>query len=389
MEMNRGWIQWRGRLDGHSGYAVEGRSLIQVLRQMGYRVFEVPIPPRPDCGVDPRIGKIRGPGPGLTVVHVPWHDHGWESLSGKVVWRAMFETASVPPEWLERLAEVDEVWVPSRFNAGTFTAAGVDPDKVKVVPEFVDPSWLQVKATQYDGRGSFRFLSVFRWQERKGWDVLLQAYLQEFDADDDVELILRVDPFGPGTPDIDSAVTSMVRKVRPHRAPRLRILPTPLPSAGMKKLYAGAHAFVLPTRGEAWGRPFMEAMACRLITIGTAWGGHLDFMNVNNSLLVDFELVAVPESAAREWPFFRGQTWAEPSIGSLRNCLRRALEGGPEIERLRDNAAAAIRDHYSREHVHKVLLQEVARLMVSAGRAKNLHYRGSSAMAARSPRYGR
>lgn len=135
----------------------------------------------------------------------------------------------------------------------------------------------------------------------------------------------------------------------------------------MKKLFAAAHAFVLPTRGEAWGRPFMEAMACRLITIGTAWGGHLDFMNVNNSLLVDCELVSVPESAAREWPYFRGQTWAEPSIGSLRTCFRRAIDGGPDIERMRDNAAAAIRDDYSRGHVQKVLAQEVDRLL--AGKA--------------------
>jgi glycosyltransferase involved in cell wall biosynthesis len=367
MEMNKGCIQWRGRLNGHSGYAVEGRSLIRVLRNSGYRVLEVPVPPRPSGCIEARIEKVRRPGQGLTVVHLPWPDHGWEDLSGKVVWRAMFETAAVPPEWLHRLAEVDEVWVPSRFNAGTFTAAGVDRTKVRIVPQFVDQGWLQMTAAPYPGHGVFKFLSVFRWQERKGWDVLLQAYLQEFDADDDVELILRVDPFGPDSSDIHSAIRSMVRRVRPHRPPRLRLLPSPLPPAGMKRLFAAAHAFVLPTRGEAWGRPFMEAMACRLITIGTAWGGHLDFMDADNSLLVDCELVSVPESAAREWPYFRGQTWAEPSIGSLRSCMRRATDEGPALERLRSNAAAAMRDHYSRDHVQEVLTCEVDRLL--AGRA--------------------
>ncbi|WP_457974454.1 glycosyltransferase [Arthrobacter sp. D1-17] len=363
MEINKDCIQWRGRLDGHSGYAVEGRSLIRVLRDSGYRVLEVRVTPRPDGCVEARIEKIRRPGQGFTVVHLPWPDHGWEDLYGKVVWRAMFETAAVPPEWLQRLAEVDEVWVPSRFNAETFTGAGVDRTKVRIVPQFVDQGWLQMTAWPYPGHGIFKFLSVFRWQERKGWDVLLQAYLQEFDAEDDVELILRVDPFGPDSVDIHSAITSMVRRVRPHRPPRLRMLPGPLPPAGMKKLFAAAHAFVLPTRGEAWGRPFMEAMACRLITIGTAWGGHLDFMNANNSLLVDCELVSVPESAAREWPYFRGQTWAEPSIGSLRSCLRRAIDGGPDLERLRDNAAAAIRERYSRDHVQEILTREVDRLL--------------------------
>lgn len=45
-----------------------------------------------------------------------------------------------------------------------------------------------------DGAGSesprrpFRFLSVFKWEERKGWDVLLRAFLSEFVADEGVEL---------------------------------------------------------------------------------------------------------------------------------------------------------------------------------------------------------
>ena len=32
------------------------------------------------------------------------------------------------------------------------------------------------------------FLSTFKWEARKGWDVLLGAYLAEFTAADDVEV---------------------------------------------------------------------------------------------------------------------------------------------------------------------------------------------------------
>lgn len=363
--MEKGLVHWRGRLEGSSGYAVEGRSFIQVLRRAGYRVQEVPVPSRPDVGAGQGINKIQRSGPGLTVVHLPWHDFGWGDLTGQVVWRAMFETAAVPPEWLQRLTEVDEVWVPSRFNARTFAAAGVDPHKLRVVPEFVDRDWPQVTARAYAGQGTFKFLSVFRWQKRKGWDVLLQAYLEEFSAADEVELILRVDPFGPHTADIHASITSLIRKIRPYCPPRVRLLPCPLSQLEMQKLYASAHAFVLPTRGESWGRPFMEAMATGLITIGTAWGGHLDFMNAGNSLLIDCELVPVPDSAVLEWPFFRGQMWAEPSVASLGSCLRRAYEGGPAIEQLRQNAVG-IRDQYVNGQAHQVIVREVGRLVLDA-----------------------
>ena len=41
-------------------------------------------------------------------------------------------------------------------------------------------------------KAGFVFLSVFKWEARKGWDVLLDAYLAEFSARDDVLLVLRV-----------------------------------------------------------------------------------------------------------------------------------------------------------------------------------------------------
>ena len=38
----------------------------------------------------------------------------------------------------------------------------------------------------------FRFLSVFKWEMRKGWDVLLTAFFSEFTPEDDVELVIKV-----------------------------------------------------------------------------------------------------------------------------------------------------------------------------------------------------
>jgi hypothetical protein len=45
-------------------------------------------------------------------------------------------------------------------------------------------------------RNTAVFLSVFKWEARKGWDVLLDAYLTEFTAGDPVELHIMTKPFG-------------------------------------------------------------------------------------------------------------------------------------------------------------------------------------------------
>eukprot|EP00758_Cryptobia_borreli_P013600 Tbor_TRINITY_DN5848_c3_g1::TRINITY_DN5848_c3_g1_i3::g.6182::m.6182 len=44
------------------------------------------------------------------------------------------------------------------------------------------------------------------------------------------------------------------------------------------ELYTTHDAFVLPTRGEGWGLPLMEAMAMGLPAIATDWGGQVEFM---------------------------------------------------------------------------------------------------------------
>jgi hypothetical protein len=36
-------------------------------------------------------------------------------------------------------------------------------------------------------RRPFRFISTFKWEARKGWDILLEAYLTAFTPEDDVE----------------------------------------------------------------------------------------------------------------------------------------------------------------------------------------------------------
>ena len=45
----------------------------------------------------------------------------------------------------------------------------------------------------------------------------------------------------------------------------------------MAALYRRAHAFVLPTRGEGWCLPLLEAMVAGVPAVATAWSGLLEF----------------------------------------------------------------------------------------------------------------
>merc|ERR1712226_214809 len=98
---------------------------------------------------------------------------------------------------------MDEVWVPSTFAVEQFTASGVERTKINVVPEAVDTNLfdpekhtpLNVWDDSSTMHRPFRFLSVFKWEKRKGWDVLLQAYFEEFSEADPVILCIKTQAF--------------------------------------------------------------------------------------------------------------------------------------------------------------------------------------------------
>lgn len=45
------------------------------------------------------------------------------------------------------------------------------------------------------------------------------------------------------------------------------------------RYYASVDAFVLPSRGEGWGRPHVEAMSMGLPIIATNWSGTTEYLD--------------------------------------------------------------------------------------------------------------
>jgi glycosyltransferase involved in cell wall biosynthesis/GT2 family glycosyltransferase/tetratricopeptide (TPR) repeat protein len=290
------------------------------------------------------------------------------------VGRTMYETDGLPADWRDQCNVMDEIWVPAEHNLRTFAAAGVDPSKLHKVPETFDTALFDpgVKPLDVDDLEGFVFLSVFSWINRKAWDILLRAWFAEFKARDDVTLLLKTDAAlaPPGT-DCRREVEAFVRDqlgIKPGKGPRIAVLDTHLETADVPRMYRTADAFVLASHGEGWGRPYMEAMAMGMPTIATRWSGNLDFMDDENSYLLDYTLVDVPAHLAP-----RGQRWAEPSLSDLRRTMRRLYEHPKEAARTGERARADVLVSCSPEVVATAVserLEAIARRVRRARRAK-------------------
>eukprot|EP01101_Sappina_pedata_P013278 TRINITY_DN954_c0_g1_i3.p1 TRINITY_DN954_c0_g1~~TRINITY_DN954_c0_g1_i3.p1 ORF type:complete len:210 (-),score=41.28 TRINITY_DN954_c0_g1_i3:404-1033(-) len=151
----------------------------------------------------------------------------------------MFETDRIPDGWVSRCNSMDEVWVPTQFHYGTFSNSGVNVSKLVVIPEPVDVEFFDPERyeklelsslegmklfeidndvvrhstndpkiigqvdlsglnsqlpTSNEGFG-YKFFSVFKWEKRKGWDILLKAYFKEFSRSDNVTLFLLTNAY--------------------------------------------------------------------------------------------------------------------------------------------------------------------------------------------------
>ncbi|HUX65988.1 MAG TPA: glycosyltransferase [Terriglobales bacterium] len=258
--------------------------------------------------------------------------------------RSAFETDSLPSGWAERCNALDQIWVPSRFNHDSFLQGGVDEHRLRVMPEGLDTRKFRpgLSPLPIPSRRGFNFLSVFDWIDRKGADVLLRAYLAAFTADDDVTLILKVHKFDDPGANLEGRLLHFIERtagIPLQRAPHILMLRGLLPKADMPRLYASADAFVLPSRGEGWGRPYMEAAATQLPVLATRWSGHLDFLHDDNSFLIDLEgIVPVPRDSDRD--AYIGQRWAEPSVDHLAQLMRQVVA---------DRDAASVRARRARQ----------------------------------------
>jgi glycosyltransferase involved in cell wall biosynthesis/tetratricopeptide (TPR) repeat protein len=265
--------------------------------------------------------------------------------AGRVrVGRSMFGADGLPEVFRDACKTMDEVWVPSRFNLETFAKGGVNKHKLRLLPGGVDTGTYRpdVPAWELKPKRSFNFLSVFDWHLLKGYDVLLGAYLREFTSDDDVGLILNVGGSLTDTCEVEAQITYFIERkigIPMEKCAAIILLNGATPQSEIAGLYAAADAFVLPSRGEGCGRSYLEAMACRLPVIATNWGGQLDFLNGEDSYLIESQLTPVPSNVEIE--YYRGQRWAEPSIEHLRQLMREVYshpdEGLKKAERVRED----------------------------------------------------
>jgi len=215
--------------------------------------------------------------------------------SGKKVLYTMMETScTLHKDYVGKLNLFDEIWVPTDFGKDMFKKNGVHPP-VYVMPLGVDVNRYTPTPKEFNfpnPEKDFVFLSVFKWGYRKGYDILLKAFMEEFTSNDNVKLLIASRPEAFNNPNqIVQDFTGVRQSVNKtdEELPRIDLYDKEISERDMPNLYGAADAFVLISRGEGFGLPYCEAGASGMPVIASNCSGHSDFLNESNSFLVEPE----------------------------------------------------------------------------------------------------
>lgn len=352
MSATRLGVVWEGALSAHHSFANINREVCALLAglpdiDLGLVRAE---PDEAETAEDPcpgRVAALVGHEPATVHCHVRhrWPPDFARPPRGAFILVQPWEFSRLPLAWVEAVAQtVAEWWVPSTFVRDAGVRSGVAADTIVVIPFGVNPAVFnpRVVPRQPPTDRSFRFLFVGGGIERKGFDLLLRAYVAEFTSHDDVCLVVK-DVFYGGH--ARQVVEDLAR--RPG-APEIRYTYGAGAHEALGGLYTACDCLVQPYRGEGFGLPIVEAMACGLPVIVTGAGPATEHCSDETSYLLPATEVPVPDEVwPPSLPTGHPPTWYEPDLGVLRQSMRRVYEQPDEARRKGALASARVLRDYT------------------------------------------
>jgi glycosyltransferase involved in cell wall biosynthesis len=190
----------------------------------------------------------------------------------------------------------------------------------------------------------------------------LQAYGDAFMPDDDVTLVVK-DLGSRSFYSHNTRLGDVQQFAARNSAPHTLVVTEEMDDAALAALYRGADVFVLPYRGEGFGMPLIEAMACGKPIITTGKGPAAEFCSAEEGYLLPAREVPVPEPAPPLGQLSREWTWFEPDAAVLAQTMRHVYEHRDEAAARGQKAAAAIQRGFTWERILPIYLERIARMV--------------------------
>jgi glycosyltransferase involved in cell wall biosynthesis len=254
-----------------------------------------------------------------------------------------WETEDFPSVMHEGFRFVDEVWAVSEFAAQAIRR--FSPKPVYALPHPVIKPTMPSGITRSslgipDDRFIFLFLfDLFSVIDRKNPFGLIDAFKGAFDPGEGPLLVIKTINGHHRMLELESL------KAAASEHSDVMLLDSYLSQEEKTALIALSDCYVSLHRAEGFGLTLAEAMSLGKPVIATGYSGNLEFMNEENSYLVDSRMV--PIDAGHEQPYLEGSMWAEPDLNMASSLMRQVVENPTEARERGRQASLDIESGHS------------------------------------------
>jgi len=215
-----------------------------------------------------------------------------------------YETTILPTAFAKYYKCVDKVLPSSQFSKKIFTDNGMPADHQVVVPHgiyldrFNNLGKYPLKTTK-----KYKILAnIAQPHLRKNIPGLLRAFGKAFTKEDDVCLVLKVSRKSP-QPGFDVPFDEIFNRWAKEYPQHAEVELIDKFIVDIETLYNSCDVVYTMAHAECFWMPGLEGFAANKVVIAPRYGGQLDYMNDNNSILIDGKEIRAD---------FRMQYW-EPS----------------------------------------------------------------------------
>jgi len=241
---------------------------------------------------------------------------------------------------------MDELWVPTIWDKEKFEKAGVKVP-IHVVYQGIDPNYFHpdYAPEQNEAKETFKFVCNASWFPRKNLRNMLIAFQSEFSKDEDVCLVLKTINLG-----LNEGIQKELAKLpKMDDSANIYVREAEYENYRLPSLYTASDCFVLPTHGEGWGLPILEALACGIPVITSGYGAPNEFLrDKKGEPLPGVHFIDCGRSISDEpYVYIQGKEWAEPNMQHFKKLMREVYNNRQEEKKKALETSKLIRKDFS------------------------------------------
>jgi len=355
--MSKKKVVFRATVDNFSGYGSISRSLILAFYKKYKDSYDIALQnlqwltagdielPSEDREILDTLRRKEFPPEESILIHMSIPiEFQWPHNYKKYFGFTMLETDKITPTWTYILNRLDGCIVPTPFNVKTFMESGVKVP-ITIIPFGVDFDMYTLNKepllSKEEIPTKFNFLNIGQWTpgDRKNISQTILSFLKTFRTNKDVGLILKVYGKGAGTIDKIQCIEK-VNAIRNHSGlfrkmfselnfddgPKIYLVHGALTTEDIARLYHNADVFILPSSGEAFGMPIVEAIASGLPIITTGGTAPDTYLNPEKTVILNYKWVPLRQELFWQYVYEPGMNMIEPDWKEFERVMVRSYE---------------------------------------------------------------